>query len=321
MKVREYPLETIINLIFRISFIDALPARWKTEYRKETLTSRCASGAGQIQVSQLIVRIGVAKTGVSTDSVSGRLLLSILYVLVLKKVLSHAWVVSFSEDDCTILLAVRPGVQATPDRKISEVIFTRLGYAQYSYAPKRGLGMASETSQIIERGVATLLDETWEQARRRTEVISPLAALEVVGHRAADAAALALGGLIRRAREGAGLVTDLAPARSGGGRGKGRLSESVERIIGELLQKAIPDQTEAQSGGIPRKVVHACKVQKLPVPARNTIALRIARLDPDKTIRSREGLDGARDLQGVGGVPPTITAPWSRYRSTIRSLT
>lgn len=46
--------------------------------------------------------------------------------------------------------------------------------------------------------------------------------------------------------------------------------------------------------------LHACKVQKLPVPARNTIALRIARLDPERTIRSREGLDGARDQRGRG---------------------
>lgn len=176
--------------------------------------------------------------------------------------------------------------------------------------------MASETSQIIERGVATLPDEIWEQARRRTEIIGPLAALEVVGHRAADAAALELGisrrqvyVLIRRAREGAGLVTDLAPARSGGGRGKGRLSEPVERIIGELLQKRFLTRQKRSLAAFQREVVHACKVQNLPVPARNTIALRIARLDPEKTIRSREGPDGARDLQGVGGVPPTITAP------------
>lgn len=176
--------------------------------------------------------------------------------------------------------------------------------------------MASETSQIIERGVATLPDEIWEQARRRTEIIGPLAALEVVGHRAADAAALELGisrrqvyVLIRRAREGAGLVTDLAPARSGGGRGKGRLSEPVERIIGELLQKRFLTRQKRSLAAFHREVVHTCKVQNLPAPARNTIALRIARLDPEKTIRSREGPDGARDLQGVGGVPPTITAP------------
>ncbi|ECY2634746.1 transposase [Salmonella enterica] len=176
--------------------------------------------------------------------------------------------------------------------------------------------MASETSQIIERGVATLPDEIWEQARRRTDVISPLAALEVVGHRAADEAAFALGlsrrqvyVLIRRAREGAGLVTDLAPECSGGGRGKGRLSEPVERIIRELLPKRFLTRQKRSLAAFHREVMHACKVQKLPVPARNTIALRIACLEPEKTIRSREGLDGARDLQGVGGVPPVITAP------------
>ncbi len=104
--------------------------------------------------------------------------------------------------------------------------------------------MASDTSPIAEQGVATLPDEAWAQALHRTEIIGPLAALEVVGHEAADAAAQALGlsrrqvyVLIRRARQGAGLVTDLARGRSGGGKGKGRLSEPVERIIRELLQK------------------------------------------------------------------------------------
>ncbi|NHX33257.1 transposase family protein, partial [Escherichia coli] len=45
------------------------------------------------------------------------------------------------------------------------------------------------------------------------------------------------------------------------------------------------------------------------VPARNTVALRIASLDPRKVIRRREGQDAARDLQGVGGEPPAVTAP------------
>jgi putative transposase len=104
--------------------------------------------------------------------------------------------------------------------------------------------MASDTSPIVEQGVATLPDEAWVQARNRAEIIGPLAALEVVGHDAADTAAQALGlsrrqvyVLIRRARQGAGLMTDLARGRSGGGKGKGRLPESVERIIRELLQK------------------------------------------------------------------------------------
>ncbi|MDZ1213527.1 helix-turn-helix domain containing protein, partial [Klebsiella pneumoniae] len=76
--------------------------------------------------------------------------------------------------------------------------------------------MATDTPRIPEQGVATLPDEAWERARRRAEIISPLAQSETVGHEAADMAAQALGlsrrqvyVLIRRARQGSGLVTDL----------------------------------------------------------------------------------------------------------------
>lgn len=81
--------------------------------------------------------------------------------------------------------------------------------------------MATDTPRIPEQGVATLPDEAWERARRRAEIISPLAQSETVGHEAADMAAQALGlsrrqvyVLIRRARQGSGLVTDLVPGQS-----------------------------------------------------------------------------------------------------------
>ncbi|EEC6406402.1 hypothetical protein COD57_26680, partial [Escherichia coli] len=100
------------------------------------------------------------------------------------------------------------------------------------------VSMATDTPRIPEQGVATLPDEAWERARRRAEIISPLAQSETVGHEAADMAAQALGlsrrqvyVLIRRARQGSGLVTDLVPGQSGGGKGKGRLPEPVERVI------------------------------------------------------------------------------------------
>ena len=86
--------------------------------------------------------------------------------------------------------------------------------------------MATDTPRIPEQGVATLPDEAWERARRRAEIIGPLAQSETVGHEAADMAAQALGlsrrqvyVLIRRARQGSGLVTDLVPGQSGGGKG------------------------------------------------------------------------------------------------------
>ena len=176
--------------------------------------------------------------------------------------------------------------------------------------------MASDTPPIAEQGVATLPDEAWAQARHRTKIIGPLAALDVVGHEAADAAAQALGlsrrqvyVLILRARQGSGLVTDLARGQSCGGKGKGRLPDPVERIIREMLQKRFLTKQKRSLAAFHREVAQACKMQKLRVPARNTVALRIANLDPLKTARRREGQDASRDLQGVGGVPPAMTAP------------
>lgn len=176
--------------------------------------------------------------------------------------------------------------------------------------------MTSDTPPIAAQGVATLPDEAWAQARHRTEIIGPLAALEVVGHEAADEAAQALGlsrrqvyVLIRRARQGTGLVTDLTPGRSGGGKGKGRLPEPVERIIRELLQKRFLTKQKRSLAAFHREVTQACKTQKLPVPARNTVAQRIAGLHPAKIARSRGGQDAARPLQGAGGIPPEVTMP------------
>jgi len=146
-----------------------------------------------------------------------------------------------------------------------------------------------------------------------------LAQSETVGHEAADAAAQALGlsrrqvyVLIRRARLGSGLVTDLALGQSSGGKGKGRLPESVERIIRELLQKRFLTKQKRSLAAFHREVVRACKLQKLPVPARNTVALRIAGLDPREVTHRREGQDAARDLQGVGG--RSAPAPAARRR-------
>jgi putative transposase len=173
-----------------------------------------------------------------------------------------------------------------------------------------------DTSPIAEQGVATLSDEAWVQAQHRTEIIAPLVALEVVGHQAADVAAQALGVsrrqvyiLIRRARQGSGLVTDLVPGQSCGGKGKGRLPEPVERIICELLQKRFLTKQKRSLAAFHREVARVCKAQNLRVPARNTVALRIAGLDPRKVIHRREDQDAARDLQGVGGEPPAVTAP------------
>ena len=129
--------------------------------------------------------------------------------------------------------------------------------------------MASDSPPVAEQGVATLSDAAWEQARRRTEVIGPLAAHETVSHQAADEAAQALGlsrrqvyVLIRRTRQGSGLVTDLVPGRSGGSKDKGRLPESVERIIRELLQKRFLTKQKRTLTALHRECCVSCSPKK-----------------------------------------------------------
>lgn len=46
--------------------------------------------------------------------------------------------------------------------------------------------MTSNRVQVVEQGIVTLSDEAWTQARRRTEIIGPLAKLELVGHEAVN---------------------------------------------------------------------------------------------------------------------------------------
>lgn len=164
--------------------------------------------------------------------------------------------------------------------------------------------MEPEIVQFAERGLLTLSDKAWERARMLAQVIAPLARLHSVGHRASDAAARQLGlsrrqvyVLVQRYRQGSGLVTDLAPGQSSGGKGKGRLSDAVEQVIRELTSKRFLTRQKRSMAMLYRDIVQACKAQKLPVPARNTVALRIAKLDPRQVVRSREGADAARPLQ------------------------
>jgi len=60
--------------------------------------------------------------------------------------------------------------------------------------------VAAEIQRIAEQGVLTLPDVAWERARQRMDVVGPLAALDLVGHLAADAAAHSLGLSRRRVR-------------------------------------------------------------------------------------------------------------------------
>ncbi|WP_211482263.1 DNA-binding domain-containing protein [Arthrobacter crystallopoietes] len=115
--------------------------------------------------------------------------------------------------------------------------------------------------------------------------------------------------LIGRRRKGTGLLTDLAPGRSAGGRGGRRLPELVEAVIREVIRKTYLTKQKPSLAVVHRQIVRECKTLGLAGPARNTVALRIEALHPVEVRRRREGSDAARPLQSAGGKVPDIVAP------------
>jgi putative transposase len=167
---------------------------------------------------------------------------------------------------------------------------------------------------VPERGVLTASAQAWDLAARQAEVIRGLAGQRVVSLVDADAAAVRLGVsrrqvyvLVGRWRAGEGLVSDLLPGASSGGRGGGRLPDEVEAVVRDVLRVRYLTRQRRTVASVYREITRECKVRGLRVPSRGTVLRRIARLDPVKTAAAREGGDAARARRSAGGTPPEVT--------------
>lgn len=168
---------------------------------------------------------------------------------------------------------------------------------------------------LQEHGLLSLPESRWQIARQRLVVIAPLARRPLISHEEADEAARSLGvsrrlvySLIGRYRRGEGVLTDMAPGQSSGGKGQGRLSPAVETVIREQIRTLYLDRQKRSLAALYRAIVRICKTQQLTIPSRNSLARRIARLDPARSERRRKGPDAARPLTSAGGTPPECTA-------------
>lgn len=160
-------------------------------------------------------------------------------------------------------------------------------------------------------GHLVMPEPDWQKARDRARVIGRLAGRDTVGLAEADQAAVELGisrrqvyVLLRRFRAGSGLVTDVIPGRSGGGRGGTRLDEAVEQIIRETVRKRFLTRQRRSIAVVHREIRQACAARGLRPPSRNTVAARISRLRPVEVARRRGGPDAARPLQSAGDDVP-----------------
>ncbi len=135
----------------------------------------------------------------------------------------------------------------------------------------------------------------------------------VVGLGAADAAAAELGVsrrqvylLLGRWRAGEGVVSDLLPRRSSGGRGREHLPAEVEAVMRDVVQTRYLSRQRRSVAVVHREITRVCRTRGLRVPSRGTLVRRIAKLDPVAAVTAREGADAARPRRSAGGVPPVV---------------
>lgn len=172
-----------------------------------------------------------------------------------------------------------------------------------------------------EEGLLTFSVSEWDQAKRRADVVGPLSKMATVGRIVADEAAAQLGisrrhlyELIKRYRAGAGLVTDVAPRRSSGGRGQARLQPEIETIIAEAIDTVYLSKQRYSEAALVREIAKRCRQRGCRAPARNTIRKRIDSLDPRLVTTKRYGPDKARSLQSASGSTPRPLFPLDRVQ-------
>ena len=174
--------------------------------------------------------------------------------------------------------------------------------------------MGSEPAAVLER-VLAVPEEAWRLAVCRAGVIARLAAMGTVGLDAADAAAAELGVsrrlvyvLLGRWRVGEGVVSDLIPGKSSGGRGRQQLPDEVEAVIGDVVRRRYLTRQKRSVAAVCREIGRVCRSRGLPVPSRGSVVRRIAKLDPVMEISAREGPQAARRLRAAGGETPPAEA-------------
>jgi len=128
-------------------------------------------------------------------------------------------------------------------------------------------------------------DAVWSEARRRAEVIRPLAERDHRSRSMVQAAAAALGlserqtyTLLRRCREAGGELTALVPGRSSGGRSRPRMAPASEAALRRVVQEVYLTPQKPTAAEVAREVAGRCHAEKLRPPSSSTVRRRLRSL-------------------------------------------
>ena len=166
----------------------------------------------------------------------------------------------------------------------------------------------SSNELIEEHGTIRFPDELWTEARRRAEIIDPIAKHTNVSTSMAREAAHKLGlsertiyNLVKVWKESGNSILALAPRKSDGGRGCGRISPDVESIISLSIADTYLTRQKLSVAVLMRTIKARCRKSNLSSPSLNTIRTRIHRLKPDYILENRQGKKASKHLKPLEG--------------------
>ncbi len=156
-------------------------------------------------------------------------------------------------------------------------------------------------------------EAAWSEARRRAEVIRPLAGRDHRPRYMVQAAAATLGlserqtyTLLRRCREAGGELTALVPGRSSGGRNKPRMGPASEAALHRMVHELYLTPQKLTVAEVAREVAGRCRAEKLRPPSSSTVRRRLRSLPlADRRKRGEEH----PEAKPVHGHAPAVRFP------------
>lgn len=161
--------------------------------------------------------------------------------------------------------------------------------------------------------LSTFSEEVWREAKRRAEVIRPLAIQKHCSQSLVEEAAQQLGlsvrqvySLVKRCRACDGALHALIPAPSGGGKGGIRIDSGPEKFVRGLIDEVYLSPQRLSVQAFLREVRRRSELAGLSPPSDSTIRRRLARLTPEDRLRRGEP---GRQLAAVTGKTPVPKFP------------
>jgi putative transposase len=161
--------------------------------------------------------------------------------------------------------------------------------------------------------LSTFSDEAWQEAKRRAEVIRPLAAREHCPRLLVRAAAQDLElserhvyALVKRCRIRNGALDALIPSVSSGGRGRSRIGDDQEEFVNDLICSVYLSSQRLSAEVFIREVRRRCHLAGLIPPSASTIRRRLKGLSPEE--RKQRG-DLVAPITSVSGRTPIPRFP------------